>query len=387
MDKKQIYMDYAATAPLKKEVLDAMMPYLTENFGNASSPHAFGRAADAGVEAARKQLTDALGAHNGRVYITSGGTEADNWALKGYAHRNARKGKHIIISAVEHHAILHTAQMLEKEGFAVSFLPVDGMCMTHPEKLKELLRPDTILVSVMTANNEVGTIQPIEELAKVTHENSSAVFHTDAVQAVGNVAIDADAMGIDMLSLSAHKFYGPKGIGALYVKKGVVLDNLIDGGAQEWGHRAGTYNAASIVGMGKAIELATQNLPEHVAKVTALRDELISRVLTIKDSQLNGHPTQRLAGNANFSFAGIEGEGLLLVLDLAGIAASSGSACSSGSLEPSHVLTAMGLEPKYLHSTIRFSLGDGTTREDVEYAAEQIRIAVEKLRALSPIYN
>lgn len=386
MDKREVYFDYAATAPLRKEVLSAMMPYLEGQFGNASSFHFYGRAANAAVEAARKQVADAIGAHDGRVYITSGGTESDNWALKGFVHRNEKKGKHIITSSVEHHAILHTCQVLEKEGFEVTYLPVDEYGMVAPESLKDALREDTILVSIMMANNEVGTIQPIAELADITHQYSKAKFHTDAVQAIGNVPIDADGMGIDMLSLSAHKFYGPKGIGALYVRKGIVLQNLIDGGGQEWGRRAGTYNTPSIVGMGKAIELAVENMDEHVKKVSALRDALIKKVLTIPDSQLNGHPTQRLAGNANFSFAGIEGEGLLLVLDLAGIAASSGSACSSGSLEPSHVLTCMGLEPKFLHSTIRLSLGDFNTMDEVDYAFEQIKIAVDKLRALSPIY-
>lgn len=383
----RVYMDYAATTPLDDAILQQMLPYMKDAYGNASSFHSFGRQAAQAVDEARAKISQALNAAAGRIYFTSGGSEADNWAIKGYARRWKKRGRHIITSKVEHHALLHACKAMEREDFEVTYLEVDPQGRVRPEDLRAALRPDTILVSIMLANNEVGTVQPVAELAQITHEHSKAVFHTDAVQAVGAIAVDIESLGVDMMSISAHKCYGPKGVGGLFVKKGVALENLMDGGGQEWGHRAGTYNTAAIVGMGAAIQQAVAGQADYAREVAALRDELVQKVLTLPNVQQNAAGAQLLPGIANFSFAGIEGEGLLLVLDLAGVAASSGSACASGSLEPSHVLAALGLERQYLHSSVRFSLGKHSTRQEVETAFEAIKAAVEKLRWLSPVYD
>lgn len=384
MENRKVYLDNAATTSVRPEVLEAMIPWFTEKFGNASSVHSYGRTSQRAVDEAREKVAKALGATSSEIYFTSGGTEADNWAIKGYALRHQDKGKHIITSAIEHHAVTHTFNSLKKMGFETTLLPVDEFGTVKPETLKAAMRPDTILVSIMTANNEIGTIEPITELAKIAKAGGAA-FHTDAVQAVGHILIDVKELGVDMLTLSAHKFHGPKGIGALYIRKGVSLDNLIDGGAHERGRRAGTTNHPAIVGMAKALELAVAEMPETSLRIAALRDRLIKGVLEIPKARLNGHPVNRLPGNANFSFSGMEGEALVLSLDIAGIAASSGSACSSGSLEPSHVLMAIGIPIGAAHSSLRLSLGEDTTEEDIDYTIGKVTQIIERLRAMSPI--
>jgi cysteine desulfurase len=384
METKRIYLDNAATTRVRPEVLEAMLPWLTEDFGNASSVHSYGRKAQRAVDAARDSVAKLLGATAQEIYFTSGGTEADNWAVKGYALKRRDRGKHIITSAVEHHAVLHSFDALKRQGFEVTLLPVDEFGMVHPEALKSAMRPDTILVSVMLANNEVGTIQPVAELSKIAHEGG-AVFHTDAVQAVGHIPVNVKELGADMLTLSAHKFHGPKGIGLLYIRKGLSPENLIDGGAHERGRRAGTTNHPSIIGLAKALELSVAEMPETSERVAALRDRLIKGVLQIRDARLNGHPTQRLPGNANFCFSGMEGEALVLSLDIAGIAASSGSACSSGSLEPSHVLMAMGVPIGAAQSALRLSIDEENTEEEIDYTIDKVTQIIERLRAMSPI--
>lgn len=384
---KRIYMDNAATTRVTQPVLEAMMPFFSEVYGNPSSIHAFGREARKAIEAARNQVAAALGANPGEIYFTGCGTESDNWALRGTAYARKNKGKHIITSAIEHHAILHTCQQLEREGFEVTYLPVDEMGLVHPEELEKAIRPDTILVSIMTANNEIGTIQPIEELAKIA-EAHGVLFHTDAVQAIGSVKFDVHAMNIDMLSLSGHKFHSPKGVGALYIRSGVRIERLIQGGAQERTQRAGTENMASIVGMGKAIELAAANIDAHNAYLTGLRDHLIHRILTeIPYTRLNGHAEKRLPGNVNISFRYIEGESLLLSLDIKGVAASSGSACTSGSLDPSHVLLAIGLPHEIAHGSLRLSLSEENTMEECDYVVDSLKEIVKRLRDMSPLYE
>ncbi len=384
---KRVYLDNAATTKLSPAVLAEMMPYLTDIYGNPSSPHYFGQQTAAAITKARKQLADALNADPGEIIITSGGSEADNTAIRGVAERYSKKGRHIITTAVEHHAVLHTCQLLERQGFEVTYLPVDEYGMVTAEQVKAAIRPDTILVSVMFANNEVGTIMPIKEIGAVCRE-AGVLFHTDAVQAVGHVPIDVKAMNIDMLSLSAHKFHGPKGVGALYVKKGVVVSALIVGGAQERNRRAGTENVPGIVGMGKAVELACENIEEKGRKMAELRDKLITEIpKLIPAVKLNGHPTIRLPNNVNFSIKYIEGESILLMLDLNGIAASSGSACTSGSLDPSHVLLAMGLTHEVAHGSLRMTLSDETTEEDIDYVLEVLPKVAERLRNMSPLYN
>lgn len=383
----RVYADNAATTRVKDEVLQAMMPYLTEAYGNPSTVYSLGRDAKKAVEAAREQVATAVGAEKSEIFFTSGGTEADNWIVKGAAYANRTKGKHIITTAIEHHAMLHTCQWLEKQGFAVTYLPVDADGLVCPEALEEAITDETVLVSIMFANNEIGVIQPIAELSRIAHAHH-AIFHTDAVQAVGAVPIDVKAMGIDALSMSAHKFYGPKGVGALYIKKGIRVDATQFGGAQERQRRGGTENTAGIIGMGKAIEIAIATMEEHVRRVTMLRDRLTAGILQcIPDVRLNGHPTQRLPGNVNVSVQYIEGEALLLSLDLVGIAASSGSACTSGSLDPSHVLLAIGLPHEIAHGSLRLTLGDFTTDDDIDYILEQLPIIVDKLRAMSPLFN
>ena len=384
---ERIYMDNAATTRVTEPVMEAMQPYFCEIFGNPMSVHSFGRESRKAVENARRQVAQALGAQPNEIYFTGCGTEADNWAVRGAAYANIKKGKHIITTQIEHHAILHTCEQLEKEGFEVTYLPVDEFGVVRMDVLKESIRPDTTLISVMSANNEIGTIQPIEEIGRLAKANG-ILFHTDAVQAIGSIAFDVKAMNIDMLSLSGHKFHAPKGVGALYVRNGVKLLRLINGGAQERTQRAGTENLASIVGLGKAIELATADIAGHNAQLTEVRDRLIDRILTeIPYTRLNGHRTQRLPGNCNISFQFIEGESLLLSLDIKGIAASSGSACTSGSLDPSHVLLAIGLPHEIAHGSLRLSLSEENTLEQADKVVDELKIIVERLRSMSPLYD
>ncbi len=383
----RIYMDNAATTRVSEPVAQAMMPYLTEVFGNPSSVHSFGREARKALDHARAQVAQALGAEPKEIYFTGCGTESDNWAIRGAAYAHKDKGNHIITTTIEHHAVLHTCEQLEKEGFEVTYLDVDEYGRVDVKALEAAIRPTTILISVMAANNEIGTLEPIEEIGRIAREHK-VLFHTDAVQAIGSVPFDVKRMNIDMLSLSGHKFHAPKGVGALYIRSGVRIDRFIRGGAQERGQRAGTENLASIVGMGRAIELATQNLEAHNAKLSALRDRLIQGILSnIPEVRLNGHPTMRLPGNVNVSIRYIEGESLLLSLDLKGIAASSGSACTSGSLDPSHVLLAIGLPHEIAHGSLRFSLSEENTEAEVDYVIDTLREIVDRLRAMSPLYN
>ncbi len=384
---KRVYMDNAATTALRRDVLDAMMPYLTDIYGNPSSLHYFGQEAHKAVENARHQVASALNAEDNEIVFTGCGTEADNMALKGIAEKYQSKGKHIITSSVEHHAILHTCEYLEKHGFEVTYLPVDEYGMVKAEQVRDAIRSDTILVSIMFANNEVGTIMPIKEIGAVCREKG-VFFHTDAVQAVGHVAIDVKAMNIDLLSLSAHKLHGPKGVGALYIRKGIVIPSLLHGGAQERRRRAGTENVAGIVGLGKAIEIACSDIEGTAKRMCYLRDKLINGIeASIPEVKLNGHRTERLPGNVNFSIKYIEGESILLMLDINGIAASSGSACTSGSLDPSHVLLAMGMPHETAHGSLRLTLGDDTTEDDIDYVLEVLPEIVVKLRKMSPLYH
>lgn len=381
---KRIYLDNAATTACSPEVVEAMLPYFTQTFGNASSIHAFGREAKRAIEAARRQVAAALNAAAPQeIIFTAGGSESDNWALKGAAFARKEKGKHIITTAIEHHAVLHTCEWLERQGFEVTYLPVDSDGKVSVADVEKAIRQDTILVSVMAANNEIGTIQPIAEIGALCRARK-VLFHTDAVQAVGAIPLDVQAMNIDLLSMSGHKFHGPKGVGALYVRKGVRLDNLVHGGAQERGFRAGTENLPGIVGLGKAIELANANLAENAARMARMRDRLIAGIMErIPDVRLNGHPTDRLPNNCNLSFKYIEGEALLLRLDLAGIAGSSGSACTSGTLDPSHVLLAIGLPHAIAHGSLRLTLGTDTTDEDIDAVLERLPGIVSDLRAMS----
>lgn len=382
-----VYLDNSATTKISERVFEAMTPYLTEHYGNPSSIYRIGREAHTAIDEAREKVAKALNAKPREIYFTGCGTESDNWAIKGAVHRLAKKGKkHIITSVFEHHAVLHTCQSLEKEGFEVTYLPVDSEGYINPEDVKNAIREDTALVTIMYANNEIGTIQPIGEIGKICREKK-VLFHTDAVQAVGNVRIDVEAQNIDMLSLSGHKIHAPKGVGALYIRQGVVIDNFMDGGAQENNKRAGTENLASIVGLGVAMEEAHDRLEEKAEKLTALRDKLIDNLLKIPHTRLNGGRERRLCTNVNISFEGIEGEGLLLLLDLNGIAGSSGSACTSGSLDPSHVLLSIGLEHGIAHGSLRLSLGRYNTEEDVDYALQVIPQVVERLRSMSPVWQ
>lgn len=384
---ERIYLDNAATTRVRPEVAEAVLPAMTETYGNASSVHSFGREAKKAMEKARAQVAAAIGAKKEEIYFTAGGSEADNWAIKGAAHALRRKGLHIITTAIEHHAVLHTCQALEKEGFEVTYLPVDEYGLVTPEQVEAAIRPDTILVSVMAANNEIGTIEPIAEIGAVCRAHK-VLFHTDAVQAVGHMPLDVAAMQIDMLSLSGHKFYAPKGVGALYIRTGVRIENLIEGGAQERNRRAGTENVPAIVGMGKAIELITAEMAEENARISGLRDRLIAGILdAIPESRLNGYPTKRLPGNVNVSIRYIEGEALLLSLDMAGIAASSGSACTSGSLDPSHVLLAIGLPHEIAHGSLRLTIGRDNTQDEIDRVLEELPKIVSRLRAMSPLYD
>lgn len=387
MEVKRIYVDHSATTPMKKCVLDAMLPYFTEGFGNASTIYAEGREAKKAVNLAREQVAKAIGATSDEIFFTGSGTEADNWAIRGVAIANKSKGNHIITSSVEHHAVLHTCMELEKEGFTVTYLPVDEYGMVSAESVKNAITDKTILITIMTANNEIGTIMPIEEIGKVAKEQN-IIFHTDAVQAIGMMEIDVDKLGVDLLSLTGHKFYGPKGSGALYVRKGTRINRFITGGAQERNKRAGTENVPGIVGLGKAIELATEDIEGHCKKLREMRDRFITRILDeIPYTRLNGHPTNRMSSNANISFEFIEGESLLLMLDMKGISASSGSACTSGSLDPSHVLLAIGLKHETAHGSLRVSFGDSNTMEDVDRIVEELKTIVARLREMSPLYE
>jgi len=383
----KVYMDNGATTRVTEPVMAAMQPYFCEIYGNPSSVHGFGREARKAVEAARAQVAKAIGAEPREIYFTGCGTEADNWALRGAAYANIKKGKHIITTNFEHHAILHTCKQLEKEGFEVTYLPVDSDGLVTPEQLEAAIRPDTVLVSIMYANNEVGTIEPIGELAAVAKAHG-VLFHTDAVQAIGHVPIDVKAQGIDMLSMSGHKFHAPKGIGALYVRQGVRIQRLMQGGAQERGQRPGTENLAGIVGIGKAIELATADVEDRAAKMAAIRDHMIERIMKeIPHVQLNGHPTKRMCGNINVSFYFVESESILLHLDFKGIAASSGSACTSGSLDPSHVLLAIGISHEHANGSVRLSLCEENTMEEADYVVDSLVEIVGRLRAMSPLYS
>ncbi len=382
-----VYMDYAATTFVKPEVLEEMLPYFTGKFGNPSSFYEISRITKRAVDKARGQVSKALNCDISEVYFTGGGSEADNWAIKGIASAYKNKGNHIITTKIEHHAVLHTCEYLEKNGFEVTYLDVDSEGFVNPEDVRNAITDKTILVSVMFANNEIGTIEPIKEIGAICREKK-VLFHTDAVQAIGNIEIDVKDMNIDLLSLAGHKIYGPKGVGALYIKKGVRIHNLIHGGGQERARRAGTENIAGIVGLGKAIELATENLEEHVNKMTDLRDKLIEGLLKIPYSKLNG-PTgdKRLPGNVNIGFEFIEGESILLSLDFEGVCASSGSACTSGSLDPSHVLLSIGLPHEKAHGSLRLTLGDGSTEEDVNYVIEVLPPIIQRLRDMSPLWE
>ncbi len=384
---KHIYLDHASTTPVRPDVVEAMTPYLTEHFGNPSSIYPLGQEASDAVAAARETLAGIIGATPREIFFTSGGTESDNWALKGFARANAAKGRHIITSAIEHHAVLHTCEALEREGFEVTYLPVNEHGLVSVDEFKAAMRPDTILASIMFANNEIGTIEPIRALAAAAHEKN-VTFHTDAVQAFGHEPIDVKELGIDLLSASSHKIYGPKGVGLLYVRKGVKLQNLLDGGQQERGRRGSTENVPGIVGFAKAAELAAAEISTEHDRQLALRDHAIRRILDeIPSCKLNGSWESRLANNVNFSFEFIEGEGMLLQLAARGICVSSGSACTSGSLDPSHVLLAIGLPHEIAHGSLRMTIGRDTTLEDIDFAVDSLKTTLQNLRMMSPLYE
>lgn len=382
-----VYVDNAATTAVSKDVLDSMIPYYTEKYGNPSSLYSIGRDSKKAIETAREDIAKCLNALPAEIFFTSGGSEADNWAIKGVAHEQALKGKnHIITTTFEHHAVLHSVQSLEKEGFEVTYLDVHENGIVRPEELENAIKENTALVTIMYANNEIGTIQPISELGEICKKHS-VLFHTDAVQAIGNTPIDVKNQNIDLLSLTAHKIHGPKGIGVLYIKKGIKLNNLIDGGAQERGRRAGTENVPGIVGLSTAIKIACSNIEERSKRISSLRDKIINGALKIERSRLNGDLHQRLPGNINLCFEGIEGESLLLMLDMHGICASSGSACTSGSLDPSHVLLAIGLPHEIAHGSLRISLSDDNSEEDVDYILEVLPKIINRLRQMSPLWE
>ncbi|HHX18277.1 MAG TPA: cysteine desulfurase NifS [Clostridium sp.] len=387
MDRKTIYFDHAATTPISSEVLEKMLPYLKGNFGNPSSIYFLGRESKKAIEEAREKVSKAINANPREIFFTGSGTEADNWAIKGVAYSNKDKGNHIITTSIEHHAVLHTCRYLESDGFEVTYLPVDENGLISPEDVLNAIRPNTILISVMFANNEIGTVQPIKEIGKIA-KDKGVIFHTDAVQAVGNIPIDVNELNIDLLSLSAHKLYGPKGVGALYIKKGVKITSFIHGGAQERSRRASTENVAGIVGLGEAIKIATENIEENNKALLSLRDRTIEEVLkNIPFTRLNGDRNNRLPGNVNFSFEFIEGESLLLMLDMKGIAASSGSACTSGSLDPSHVLLAIGLPHEIAHGSLRITFGKDNSHDDVNILLNELPEIVGRLREMSPLYE
>ncbi len=387
MEKRYVYCDNAATTRVSQKALEAALPYFTEKFGNPSSIYSLGMSAARDLVSARARVAACLGAKPAEIYFTSGGSESDNWAIKGAAALGEKKGKkHIITSVFEHHAVLHTCEYLEKQGFEITYIRVSDKGLVNPEDIKNAIREDTCLVTIMFANNEIGTIQPIEEIAKICKEKK-VLFHTDAVQAVGAVEIDVAKMGIDMLSLSSHKIHGMKGTGALYVRSGISLPNLIHGGAQERTKRAGTENTAGIMALATAIEDATADIPAKVERVTKMRNRLIDELLKVPESRLNGDKDKRLCGNVNISFRGVEGESLLLTLDLNGIAASSGSACTSGDLDPSHVLLSIGLVHEVAHGSMRLSINEETTDEDIDYVISVVPDVVKKLRAMSPLWE
>lgn len=387
MKKDIVYVDHAATTYVKPEVFDEMRPYFTEFFGNPSSIYTLGRESKKAIEKARAQIALSLGAYSTEVYFTGSGTEADNWAIKGAAYANKKKGKHLITSAIEHHAVFEPFEFLKKDGFEVTYLPVDENGIIDPNELTKAIRPDTTLVSIMYANNEIGTVQPIKELAAIAKQKG-ILFHTDAVQAMGNIDVNVKDLDVDLLSMSAHKFYGPKGVGALYIRKGVRIDSILHGGAQEKNKRPGTENVPGVIGMAAALKLAYDNIEQNNKHLHNLSDKLIDKVIEqIPYVRLNGDRERRLPGNVNFSFNFIEGESLLLMLDMKGVQASSGSACTSGSLDPSHVLLAIGLSHEIAHGSLRISFGTENTEEDVDYIVENLVEIVSKLRAMSPLYE
>ena len=382
-----IYLDNAATTKTAPEVVEAMLPYFSELYGNPSSVYQFSQKSKEAIAASRETIAGALGAKPEEIYFTAGGTEADNWAIKAAAEAYRAKGNHIITSKIEHHAVLHTCQWLEKQGYEVTYLDVDESGIVKLDQLKKAVRPETILISIMFANNEIGTIQPVKEIGQIAREHG-ILFHTDAVQAFGQIPIQVDELGIDMLSSSGHKLNGPKGIGFLYIRKGVKIRSFIHGGAQERKRRAGTENVPGLVGYGAAVERAVRTMEERTAMERKLRDHLIDRVLhEVPYTRLNGHRTRRLPNNANFSFQFVEGESLLIMLDMEGICGSSGSACTSGSLDPSHVLLAIGLPHEIAHGSLRLTLSEETTEEELDYVVEAIKKIVEKLRGMSPLYE
>lgn len=386
-DKRLVYADNAATTQLSFDVLTDMLPYMTEHYGNPSSLYSFSASAKEAIETARQKVADCLGATAKEIYFTSGGSESDNWAIKSMAKKGAKKGKkHIISTVFEHHAVLHSLDALKKEGFEVTLLPVYENGIVKPEDLENAIREDTCLVTIMFANNEIGTIQPIAELGEICKKHG-VVFHTDAVQAVGNVPIDLSTLPVDMLSLSAHKFHGPKGVGALYIRKGIFLDNLVHGGAQERNRRAGTENTAGIVGLATALDIAVKGMEEKNKMLLEMRNKFIAEASKIERSRVNGDLTNRLAGNVNMCFEGIEGESLLLMLDMYGICASSGSACTSGSLDPSHVLLSIGLPHEIAHGSLRLSFSDLNRMEDVDYILDKLPAVVKRLRDMSPLWD
>jgi cysteine desulfurase len=381
-----VYADNAGTTALSKTALEAMMPYLTEFYGNPSSIYSLGRKSKTAIETARQKIAAAIGAKAEEIYFTGGGSEADNWAIRSVVEKMSKKGRHIISTAIEHHAVLHTLKALEKQGYEVTYLPVDSYGQISLDELKDAIRDDTILITIMMANNEIGTILPIAEVSKIAKERGILV-HTDAVQAVGHIPVDVDELGVDMLSLAAHKFRGPKGIGALYVRKGLFLPAYLTGGGQEKGRRAGTENVAGIVGMAAALEEAIANMDENIKKVTAMRDRLIENLLKIQFSRLTGDPVNRLPGTASFVFECIEGESLVLSLDAKGICASSGSACSSASLDPSHVLLAIGLPHEIAHGSLRLTINEDNTDEDIDYILAEVPPIIARLREMSPLWE
>ncbi len=383
---RKVYLDHAATTPVHPEVIAAMLPYFHNYFGNPSSVHSFGRDSRKAVDEAREKVAKAIGADPREVFFTSGGTESDNIAIQGVALARKQNGRHIITSKIEHHATLDTCHFLESQRYEVTYLPVDENGLVRVTDFEAALRPDTILASIMHANNEMGAIQPIKEMAAIARAKK-VTFHTDAVQTVGSIPVDVKELGVDMLSLSAHKFYGPKGIGVLYIKKGTRVKPLYHGGSQERKYRPGTENHVGIVGLAKALELATESLKSRQAHIQVLRDKLIAGLVALPEVELNGHPTQRLPGNVNVSVRYVEGESLILSLDMQGVAVSSGSACTSGSLEPSHVLLAMGLTHEQAHGSLRLTLGIDNTQEDVDYVLSVMPGIVERLRQMSPLYN
>ena len=385
--EKVIYLDNAATTRVYPEVMEAMTPFFTEHFANPAAFYSFANPAQKAVHEAREQVANLIGAKNEEIYFTGGGSESDNWAIKATAEAYKNKGKHIITSTIEHHAVLHTCQWLEKQGYEVTYVNVDKDGVLKLDELEAAIRPDTILISVMAANNEIGTIQPLREIGEIAHKHG-VLFHTDAVQAFAHIPLNVDEMHIDMLSASGHKIHGPKGIGVMYIRKGVKILSFMHGGAQERRRRAGTHNVPGIVGMGKAVEIASQTMEENGKKIAELRDYLIEQVLKkVPHARLNGHRTNRLPNNANFCFRFIEGEGMLILLDQAGIYGSSGSACTSGSLDPSHVLLAIGLPHEIAHGSLRLTLSEETTKEDIDYTVDKLAEIIARLRSMSPLYE